>query len=340
MTAKKFAELRDALYERSPESREEVAKKVARLTDELGLAELRARAKRTQAEIADAIGTSQSGVSRLERQPDVLVSTLKDYVAATGGRLSLVAQYPGYECEIYLPALAGQPEPPQRPRAFHVVWQNIRNRQFVKVGWLEFTGSDFTFKYTTDAELDPDFEPFPSFLNLRETYRSDELFSFFANRTASTAVPDRDHLLAALGLTRESATPVELLARSWGSTPHDTIQVIPEPMEQADGSEVLLFLVSGVRHVDEAAPESVAKHIWALRERQSLDLHDEPENESNSRAIALYADGRPLGWIPDYLLDYVHKQRDGGKKVSITVEKANGPGTPWHLLLLARLEVI
>lgn len=261
-------------------------------------------------------------------------------VARLRGRLSLVAQYPGYECEIYLPALAEQPEPPQRPRAFHVVWQNIRNRQFVKVGWLEFTGSDFIFKYTTDAELDPDFEPFPSFLNLRETYRSEELFSFFANRTTSTAVPDRDRLLAALGLTRASATPVELLARSWGSTPHDTIQVIPEPMEQADGSEVLLFLVSGVRHVDEAAPESVAKRIWALRERQSLDLHDEPENESNSRAIALYADDRPIGWIPTYLLDYVHKQRGGGKKVSVTVENANGPGTPWHLLLLARLEVI
>jgi hypothetical protein len=208
------------------------------------------------------------------------------------------------------------------------------------VGWLEFTGSDFSFKYTSDAELDPDFEPFPAFLDLRETYRSDELFPFFADRTFSTALADRDHLLAALGLTRESATPVELLARSWGTTPHDTIQVIPQPLEQADGSEVLLFLASGVRHVNETDPESVAERIAALREGQRLDLRDEPENRNNDRAIAIYADDQPVGWIPDYLLDYVHKQRDGGRGVSVAVEHANGPGTPWHLLLLARLEVV
>lgn len=104
MITKKFADLRNDLHDRSPGSAERVAAKVAQLTEELGLADLRARAERTQTQIAEAIGTTQSGVSRLERQDDLLVSTLADYVQATGGRLHLVAQYPDYECEIHVPA--------------------------------------------------------------------------------------------------------------------------------------------------------------------------------------------------------------------------------------------
>lgn len=101
---KKFSVLKADLYKRSPESRGRVAKKVAELEDELGLADLRIRRQRTQAQLAQLIGTSQSGVSRLERQQDLLVSTLRDYVQATGGRLQLVAEYPDHAYEIDLPS--------------------------------------------------------------------------------------------------------------------------------------------------------------------------------------------------------------------------------------------
>ncbi|HWD09627.1 MAG TPA: hypothetical protein VHA57_11085 [Actinomycetota bacterium] len=171
------------------------------------------------------------------------------------------------------------------------------------------------------------------------TYSSSELFPFFADRLLSAAVPDYDHLLAALGLTREEATPVELLARSWAAASHDTIQVVPEPVEEGDGREVLLFLVSGARHVDEVAPERVAARIAELEIGQVLELVDEPTSPNNGRAILLCADGQPVGWVPDYLLDYVNKQREAGRQVSAAVEHANGAGTPWHLRLLARVEV-
>lgn len=339
MTTERFTTLREALYERSPESRERVAAEVARLTEELGLTELRTLRERTQAQIAAAVGTSQSGISRLERQHDVLVSTLRDYVAATGGTLHLVARYPDHDVEIDLPVLAEQPVQRPTPRSFRVVWQNLHTRRFVHVGSLEFTGSEFVFTYTPDAELDPDFEPFPQFPDLRGTYRSRELFPFFADRLASTARPDYDDLVEALGLTRAEATPVELLTRSWGTSPHDTIQVVPEPFEHPDGTETLPFLVSGTRHADEDDPAAVTERISNLSEGQPLELRDEPENPTNDRAIALDAHGRPVGWIPDYLLDDVHKQRAAGKTVSVVVEQANGPEIPWHLRLLCRLEV-
>lgn len=46
------------------------------------------------------MGTTQSSVSRIERQSDLLVATLSAYVAATGGRLRLVACYPDGEYDV------------------------------------------------------------------------------------------------------------------------------------------------------------------------------------------------------------------------------------------------
>lgn len=336
MKAKKFSELRDSLYERSPKSRSRMDAEVARLTEQLGLAELRAQMQRTQAEIAKAIGTTQSGVSRLERQKDTLISTLRDYVEATGGELHLVARYPGFEHEIRVPVLDQSGES-RRPQRFRVVWQSLTDRQFVHVGWLVHENQQFTFAYTPDAELRNDYEPFSAFPDFRETYESSELFPFFASRLSATATSD--HLLSALGLTREDATPVELLARSWGATPHDTIQIVPEPRLLEDGSEVRPFLASGVRHADETNPGVVTKTIKHLRQGKELVLQDEPDNPHNERAVLVEASGTPVGWIPDYLLDYLHKKRYEGMQPHVYVEKANGPEVPWHLRLLCLLEM-
>lgn len=336
MSTRSFTELAEGLYERSPESRARVAEKVARLTEELGLADLRSRMEQTQADVAKAIGTSQSGVSRLERQQDLLVSTLRDYIAATGGQLRLVAEYPDYDLEIRLPVLE---RPRWEPRSFRIVWQNVQTRQFVHVGELTYTGKRFRFRYTADAELHADFFAFPAFPDLRETYESDDLFDFFADRILSTAQNGFVDLLDALGLTREEATPMELLARSWGLSPHDTMQVIPEPTRGVDESEVLHFLASGVRHVDEGDPERVGRLIARLHVGQPLELEDEPSNRFNEDAIVLLADGKRVGWVPDYLLDYVHKHRGAGAQVHVAVEHANGSERPWHLRLLCRMTV-
>jgi DNA-binding XRE family transcriptional regulator len=336
MTTRKFSDLRDALYEANPEARDNIAEKVAVLRNELALADLRAHRARTQAQLAEAIGTTQSGISRLERQPDLLVSTLSDYISGTGGRLRLVADFGTYELELDLPAIH-RPVDAVDEREFRVVWQNLQTRQLVHVGWLHAGNTNFAFEYTADAELDRDFEPFPTFPDLRARYDASELFPFFADRVASTAEPGFDDLIAALGLSRDTATPVELLARSWGRSSHDTIQIIPEPVLGPDGTSSRLFLVSGVSHVDEMKPEAVSKLIANLTDGQVLDLVDEPDNPVNPSAIVVAAHGRRLGWVPDYLLGEVQKaSRD---RIQVRVERANGPTTPWHLRLLCRLMV-
>jgi len=56
----------------------------------IDLVEIRRAAGRTQVELAAALGTSQGQISRIERQSDMLVSTLIAYLTALGVEASLV----------------------------------------------------------------------------------------------------------------------------------------------------------------------------------------------------------------------------------------------------------
>lgn len=58
------------------------------------LKDLRQAAERTQEELATALGVGQDTISRLEKRSDMLLSTLKRYVEAMGGKLNLIAKFP------------------------------------------------------------------------------------------------------------------------------------------------------------------------------------------------------------------------------------------------------
>ncbi|KAF3890834.1 XRE family transcriptional regulator [Tolypothrix bouteillei VB521301] len=60
----------------------------------LCLQELRKAAGLTQAEIARSLRMPQSNVSRLERESDMLLSTLRNYIDAMGGNLTIVVELP------------------------------------------------------------------------------------------------------------------------------------------------------------------------------------------------------------------------------------------------------
>lgn len=61
----------------------------------LTLKDLRKRAGHTQEELALALAVGQDTISRLEKRSDMLLSTLRQYVESVGGRLALVATFPG-----------------------------------------------------------------------------------------------------------------------------------------------------------------------------------------------------------------------------------------------------
>jgi transcriptional regulator with XRE-family HTH domain len=79
----------------TPGRRRKIAARAATLiAEERSLQELRQAHKLTQKRMAHVLGIGQDSVSRLEQRSDLLISTLRGYVEALGGRLSLVAEFP------------------------------------------------------------------------------------------------------------------------------------------------------------------------------------------------------------------------------------------------------
>lgn len=63
--------------------------------EELTLRQLRQAHASTQVELARRLRMKQPNVARLEQRSDMLLSTLRAYVAAMGGELELVARFKG-----------------------------------------------------------------------------------------------------------------------------------------------------------------------------------------------------------------------------------------------------
>jgi DNA-binding XRE family transcriptional regulator len=62
--------------------------------EEMSLKDLRKARQMTQERMAQLLGIGQEGISRLEKRSDLLLSTLRNYVARMGGQLELVARFP------------------------------------------------------------------------------------------------------------------------------------------------------------------------------------------------------------------------------------------------------
>jgi transcriptional regulator with XRE-family HTH domain len=63
----------------------------------LTLEQIRSKVGLTQVELANALRINQSGLSKLERRPDMYVSMLRSFIQAVGGHLELRAIFPNGE---------------------------------------------------------------------------------------------------------------------------------------------------------------------------------------------------------------------------------------------------
>lgn len=90
-----MATLNELLAQRSPESLERINKKAAALRLELALYKLREELEISQTEMSQAMGIAQPTLARIERNSnDPKLSTLKRYVNALGGELSIDVKLP------------------------------------------------------------------------------------------------------------------------------------------------------------------------------------------------------------------------------------------------------
>ena len=91
------------------------------LLKDLALQEIRTAAGLSQQEMAARLEIDQPQVSRLERRPDMFVSTLARYVDAAGGRLVVMADLKGKLVELTrygkTPESGARPARTAKPRA-------------------------------------------------------------------------------------------------------------------------------------------------------------------------------------------------------------------------------
>jgi DNA-binding transcriptional regulator YiaG len=113
MTTSKFRTMRQEMLD-DPAFRAEVAREKA-LMAEIDLAAARQTSGMTQEAVAAEMGKSQENVSRIERQRDVRVSTLAQFIQAQGGELEITAVFSGKR--VNLMRTAGAAAKPSRQHA-------------------------------------------------------------------------------------------------------------------------------------------------------------------------------------------------------------------------------
>ena len=89
--AKPFKILRDKM---SPEARRRSIEMADEMMREIRLTELRHALGVSQEELAQLMDKKQAAISRFERRSDMHISTLREFIAALGGRLQVIASFP------------------------------------------------------------------------------------------------------------------------------------------------------------------------------------------------------------------------------------------------------
>ena len=89
--AKKWSEIRK---KHSPEVEERIRERVKAAAEVMTLHQLRQARKLTQVKLARALKINQGAVSTMEKRTDMYLSTLRNYIEALGGNLTITAEFP------------------------------------------------------------------------------------------------------------------------------------------------------------------------------------------------------------------------------------------------------
>ena len=88
--------LKDIMDRPEPDPRARIGARAEEIHQEyLTLKKLRSHMEVTQTALARTMGVAQATIAQLEQRNDIHVSTLRKYVEALGGTLSIIADMPG-----------------------------------------------------------------------------------------------------------------------------------------------------------------------------------------------------------------------------------------------------
>lgn len=220
----------------------------------------------------------------------------------------------------------------------YVAWQDTVGRGIYPVARLRVDDSgeqSYEFRYIRGA-LEAQahgFVAFDSFPDLTSTYRGRQLFPFFKNRVMPPSRPDYAGYVLELGLSVESAEPLELLARSGGLRATDRLEIYAAPRVDANSS-VWHFLLRGIRHL----PPSAEQRILQLQPGMPLYVMRDVQNQHNPKALLLRSEDKiNVGYVPDLLVDDLANLDLSRDNFQITVAQVNPPPTPVQHRVLCRV---
>lgn len=103
----------DLKHKSSPQARAKLKREADAELERIGFHKLRQARKQTQVAIAERLNVGQGAVSRMEKQSDFLLSTLREYVGALGGQLELRVVFPDGDFVIETLAPVGKKRSPR-----------------------------------------------------------------------------------------------------------------------------------------------------------------------------------------------------------------------------------
>lgn len=109
--------LKDKIAQLPPEQQAEIEAEAEHLrTEYLTLKDVRKARELTQVQLAETLGQKQVSIAKLEKRTDLLLSTLRRYIEAMGGKLDLVVEFPDRP-PVHLEGLGEADAPPTRHTA-------------------------------------------------------------------------------------------------------------------------------------------------------------------------------------------------------------------------------
>ncbi|PWA09677.1 hypothetical protein DCC39_12590 [Pueribacillus theae] len=207
-----------------------------------------------------------------------------------------------------------------------VVWQDENSRLFYHIGTLSHYDDHYEFVYTStqfgkrklgDA-IERGYMIHPAFPKIDKVYRSKTLFPAFDRRIPSSDRSDFHAILTDLGLN-ESASKMDILQATRGRLASDTYSFEQPLRLEKDGKLHSSFFIHGMRH--QHLPDGWASRI---NENSSLKLIQEPTNDYDPNAVAIYTTGGiKLGYVPNFYSQAIFSLIDNGASPLVRVVYLN-----------------
>ncbi|MDH8678152.1 HipA N-terminal domain-containing protein [Fusibacter bizertensis] len=208
----------------------------------------------------------------------------------------------------------------------YVVWKSPDNGARIVIGKLSKNGC-YEFIYN-EKEISRacknGFEPLVAFPEFSKEYKNDEVFPTFSSRLPDKRRKDIQKILQKYEM--DNYDSFELLRKSGGKLPTDTLEFIDPILSDDVHSIVREFYIAGTRYRDlcdsETYPECILK--IDLVEGEALIVVHDIDNQFDENAILLLKNSdkrEKIGYIPAYFSEAVLKALKSDRKVTCVVKE-------------------